>query len=249
MFSQKLSQLLSLGQILILGAGATLALSNRANATEVITLQYKDRSALVTINDLSRFARTGVIPPSIQNLFDTTDKVPSDISTILNQELKISRQFIDSFIDSAIGDFVLGGLDDVINNASSRRDLTNVRSTLVAAYEDDNRVSLIELIERYPQREVQVNITSLEKTYNTVNGIVEDVFPALEVAKTYVQDLVCDCDEQVTQILEDGTEVLVANNNINCQKNNSIGQNKSQSEEETIAEIMARNSTTLVTDK
>ena len=249
MLSPKLSRFISLGQLFILGAGATLALSSRANATELITLQYKDRSALVTIDDLSRFARTGAIPQSIQDLFATTDKIPSDISTILNKELKISRQFVDSFIDSAIGDFVLGGLDEVINNASSSRDLTNVRSTLVAAYEDDNRVSLIELIERYPQNEVQINVTSLEKTYNTVNGIVEDVLPALEVAKTYVQDLVCDCDEPVAQLSEDGTKVLVANNNINCQKNSSIAENNSQSEEETIAQIMARNSTTLVRDK
>ena len=249
MLSQKLSQFISLSQILILSAGATLALSSRANATELVTLQYKDRSALVTINDLSVFARSGVIPQSIQDLFDTTNDISSDISSILNKELKISPQFINSFIDSSIGDFILGGLDDVINNSSSSRDLTNVRSTLVAAYEDDNRVSLIELIERYPQKQVQVNVTSLEKTYNTVSGIVEDVLPALEVAKTYVQDLVCSCEEQITQLSEDGTEVLVTNNNINCQKPTSVVQDSSKSQEETIAEIMARNSTTLVANQ
>ena len=249
MLSQKLSQFISLSQILILSAGATLALSSRANATELVTLQYKDRSALVTINDLSVFARSGVIPQSIQDLFDTTNDISSDISSILNKELKISPQFINSFIDSSIGDFILGGLDDVINNSSSSRDLTNVRSTLVAAYEDDNRVSLIELIERYPQKQVQVNVTSLETTYNTVSGIVEDVLPALEVAKTYVQDLVCSCEEQITQLSEDGTEVLVTNNNINCQKPTSVVQDSSKSQEETIAEIMARNSTTLVANQ
>lgn len=249
MLSQKISQFISLSQILILSAGATLALSSRANATELVTLQYKDRSALVTINDLSVFARSGVIPQSIQDLFDTTNDISSDISSILNKELKISPQFINSFIDSSIGDFILGGLDEVINNSSSSRDLTNVRSTLVAAYEDDNRVSLIELIERYPQKQVQVNVTSLEKTYNTVSGIVEDVLPALEVAKTYVQDLVCSCEEQITQLSEDGTEVLVTNNNINCQKPTSVVQDSSKSQEETIAEIMARNSTTLVANQ
>ena len=249
MLSQKISQFISLSQILILSAGATLALSSRANATELVTLQYKDRSALVTINDLSVFARSGVIPQSIQDLFDTTNDISSDISSILNKELKISPQFINSFIDSSIGDFILGGLDDVINNSSSSRDLTNVRSTLVAAYEDDNRVSLIELIERYPQKQVQVNVTSLEKTYNTVSSIVEDVLPALEVAKTYVQDSVCSCEEQITQLSEDGTEVLVTNNNINCQKPTSVVQDSSKSQEETIAEIMARNSRTLVANQ
>ena len=241
MLSPKLSRLISASQILILGTAATLTLSSRANATEVITIQYKNRSATVNIDDLSRFARNGIVPQSIQDLFDTTDRVPSDISTILNEELKISPQFINSFIDSSIGDFVLGGLEEVINNSSSRRDLTNIRSTLVNAYEDDNRVSLIELIERYPQKEIAVNVTSLEKTYNTINGIVADVLPALEVAKSYVQDLVCECDEPITQLNEDGTTTLVASNNVNCNKSTSVVQDP-KSQEDTVAEIMARNS-------
>lgn len=243
MLGIKISEFVSWGKILILGTGATFAFSNGANATEMIELQYQDRYASVTINDLSSFARTGIVPPSIQNLFDTTNKVPSDISNVLKEELKISAQFMNSFIDSSIGNFILGGLDEVINNSSSRSDLTNVRSTLVAAYEDDSRVSLIELIERYPQRQIEVDVTNLESTYNKINGIVEDVLPALEVAKSYVQDLVCECD--TTALSEDGKTVLVASNNPNCNKNNAVANKSAKSQSERVAEIMARNSSAL----
>ena len=245
MSSQKLFKLITWGKILILGTGIAIALNSRANATETVKIQYQDKYAIVTINDFSRFARNGVIPQSIQNLFDSTNKIPSDISSILNKELKISAKFVNSFIDSSIGDFVLGGLAEVINNSSSRGDLTNVRSTLVAAYEDDNRVSLIELIERYPQREIQVNVTNLEGTYNKISGIVEDVLPALEVAKTYVQDLVCECNS--IAFSEDETTTLLASNNANCNKSKTttIATESAKSEEEKLAEIMARNASTL----
>ncbi|MDJ0635372.1 MAG: alpha/beta hydrolase [Xenococcaceae cyanobacterium MO_188.B29] len=243
MLGQKISKLVSLSQILVLSTGVTLALSNNANATEFIELQYQDRYAAVTINELSRFARNGVIPQSIQNLFDSTNKIPSDISSILNKELKISAKFVNSFINSSIGDFVLGGLDEVINNSSSRGDLTNVRSTLVAAYEDDNRVSLIELIERYPQRELKVNVTDLEGTYNKISDIVEDVLPALEVAKSYVQDLVCECNP--IALSEEGTTTLVASNNANCNKTNAITREPAKSQAEKVSEILARNNATL----
>ena len=243
MLGQKFSKFISLAKVLILGAGATLTLSNSAKATELIELQYQDRYAAVTISDFSRFARSGVIPPNIQNLFDSTDKIPSEISSILNKELKISPKFINSFIDSSIGDFVLGGLDEVINNSSSRRDLTNIRSTLVAAYEDNNRVSLIELIERYPQREIKINVTNLEGTYNKISGLVEDVLPALEVAKTYVQDLVCECNP--VALSAEGTTTLVVSQSSKCNKTNAIATEPAKSQAEKVAEILARNSSTL----
>ncbi len=240
---QKLHQFIFLSQILILSIGATMTLgSSRTHATELIDLQYKDRSALVTIEDLGRFARSGIVPQSIQELFDTRDKVPSEISDILSKELKISQKFIDNFLDSSIGEFILGRLDEVINESSSSTDLKDVRSTLVAAYEDDNQVSLIELIERYPQKEVQINVTSLEGTYNRVVGIVEDVLPALETAKAYIQDLVCDCEDQATQLPEDRTENFAFNNNIDCQNYISAQQKNTNSQDEILAEILARNS-------
>ena len=245
MLRRKFAQLISLSQILVLGVGAALTFSTRANATESITLQYKDRSALVTINDLSNFARSGTIPPSIQELFDTTDTVPSEISAILSKELKISPEFINKIIDSSIGELVLTKLDEVIDESSSSQDLTNIRSTLVAAYEDDNRISLIELIERYPQTEIQINVTSLEVTYNKVAAIVEDILPVLETAIAYVQDAVCDCAEPITRLTEDGTEILVANNNINCQNHNSVAKKTPRSQDEVLTKIMARNSAML----
>ncbi len=243
MLDQKISQFISLTQVLVLGAGLSLTLNNSANATELIQLQYQDRYAAVTIYDLSRFARSGIVPESIQNLFDSRDKISSNISSLLNKELKISPKFVNNFIDSSIGDFILGGLDEVINNSSSRGDLTNIRSTLVAAYEDNNRVSLIELIERYPQREIKVNVTNLESTYNKISGIVEDVLPALEVAKSYVQDLVCECAPIATS--DAPTATLVASGDYSCNETKNIAMKPAKSQAEKVAEIIARNSSTL----
>ena len=245
MMRQKLHQVMFLSKILILSAGATMTLGNsRVHATELIELQYQDRSALVTIDDLSRFARSGIMPQSIQDFFDTTDKVPSEISAILSKELKISQNFIDNLIESSIGEFILGRLDEVINESSSSADLKDVRSTLVAAYEDDNRISLIELIERYPQKEVRINVTSLEVTYNRIVGIVEDVLPVLETAKAYIQDIVCECEEKATGLPQDGTEILTSHNNINCQNYIST-QQQPKSQDEIITEISASNSVIL----
>lgn len=243
MLRNKLHRFTFLSQILMLSVGATMTLGiSKTHATELIDLQYKERSALVTIEDLSRFARSGIVPQSIQDLFDTADTVPSEISAILSKELKISQNFIDNLLESSIGEFILGRLDEVINESSSSADLKDVRSTLVAAYEDDNQISLIELIERYPQTEVRINVTSLEGTYNRIVGIVEDVLPALETARAYIQDIVCECEEQAMRLPQEGTEILTAQDNINCQNYISTQQQKPKSQEKIITEISARNS-------
>ena len=244
MVNLKIPKITLISQAVILGVSASLLVGIQANATEMIELKYQERSATVSTSDLNRFARNGVVPQSIQDLFNTTDQVPDFLSSLLNQELKISPNFINSFLDSSIGNFVLGGLDEVINESSSKRDLTNIKSTVTAAYNDDNRVSLLEILERYPQRRIKVNVTSLEGTYNKVSGIVEDVLPALEVAKSYVQDIVCDC-QPVAKVSEDGTTTLVANNTANCNQTAKVATESVKTQEERIAEIIARNSTKL----
>ncbi len=71
-----------------------------------------------------------------------------------------------------------------------------MKKTLIKAYKDDRRVSLMELLEKYPAKKIKVDITDLEEPYNDVKNFVEDILPALEVAKSVVEDLVCECEQQ-----------------------------------------------------
>ena len=68
----KIPKLSLISQAVILSAGASFLLGSNANATEMIDLKYQDRSVTVSTFDLNRFARNGVVPQSIQDLFDTT---------------------------------------------------------------------------------------------------------------------------------------------------------------------------------
>ena len=181
------------GFYLGIGIGASLILNSSVGATEVIELKYKQNQLSISTAELRNFADSGELPSDLQTFLQTTDQVPQFWSGLLKREIYISPQFLNSLIDTTTGEFVLLKLDEVINSSSSKQDLNAIRSTVVSAYDDDNRISIMELLDRYPIARVQIDLTGLEGAYNQAKTFVEQVLPALEVAKVFLQDLVCEC--------------------------------------------------------
>ena len=178
---------------LCLGIGASLVLNNSVGATEVIELKYKQDQLTISTAELRHFADTGEIPMELQTFLQTTEQVPQFWSGLLKQKIYISPQFLTSVIDTTTGQFVLLKLDETINTSSSGQDLDAIRSTVIAAYDDDNQISIMELLERYPVERIKIDLTNLEGAYNQAKAFIEEVLPALEIAKAFLQDLVCEC--------------------------------------------------------
>lgn len=187
---------------------ASSAIVLEAQAAEQITLSYQGSEVDVTRSELDSFTETGELPDSIQNLLGTEVEVPTTIRTLLNREIKIPN-FIEEFLESATGEFVLGQLDDTISDASGRteRDLFDLKTAFKNAAKDQE-LSFMEIVRQYPQKNVRVNLTNLESTYNRVSNFVERVQPALEVAKGFLSDIICDCN--TASAMPDATDASYA---------------------------------------
>ena len=210
--SQKFSKALFLGQALLLGTGASLLLNSSATATEIVDLKYKDVEISISTVELKSFAETGIIPDVLQKFLQTTQQVPEFLSNLLTKEIRISPQFINNVLDSSTGEFILLKLDETINTSSSGRDLEAIKSAVVAAYNDNNSISVMELLEKYPIRQIQIDLTSLEGAYNQAKNFVEQVLPALEVAKAFLQDVICECETSEAVVFPDSPRSLVSTN-------------------------------------
>lgn len=170
------------------------AIASSARAAEQISLSYQGSEINVTRQELESFTETGVIPDAIQQLLGTDETIPPAIRTLLVEEIKVPA-FVEKFLDSSTGEFVLNQLDETISSTSgsTEQDLFDLKTAFNDAASDD-QISFIELVRKYPQSNVRVDLTSLEGTYNRVSNFVERVQPALEVAKGFLADIVCDCD-------------------------------------------------------
>ena len=190
----RLYRVFSFSQALLLGTAASLLMKTNANATSVIDIKYKETEISLKTKELKKFADTGEIPPKLQQFFNDTEQVPEFLSGLLTQEIYISRSLIDDVLESTTGEFFLLKLNQTIDSSASAEDLEAIKKTVVKAYKDDQELSILELLSEYPKPRLTVDLTGLEGTYNDASLFAEKILPAWEVAKSFVADIVCDCE-------------------------------------------------------
>lgn len=187
-------------QALVLGTATASAVlfSGEVQAAETITLRFDGREQTFEVSNIARFAATGeAATPEIQAYFEREPEVRRLVQSIFGAEIYISPEFlrdVESELRSPTADFILIQLSKLISTPTNPELTDALRSAVFTALGDDNRLSLIEIIERYPEPNVQINLTGLETVYNDVAQFVERVLPALEVAKQYLQTIICDCE-------------------------------------------------------
>ena len=181
---------------LLLGIFTSLLINPTAIAAKIIDVKYKETELSIKTKELQKFANTGEIPPELQQFLDDTEEVPEFLSNLLNQEIYISRSLIEDILNSTTGEFLLLKLDQAVDSSGNRSDLEAVKEAIIRSYKDDRRLSLIELLSEYPKRRIEVDITNLEDTFNEANQLVEKIIPIWEVAKSFLADVVCDCEHE-----------------------------------------------------
>lgn len=182
------------GQSLLLGLGATLCFSAGAQAAETITIRYLDDTITVPVSNLETYARTGEAQtPEVREFFERHSELGQIVQDALTTQIYISEAFLQDTLNSSVGEFVLVKLNELIGSPSWREDLQPLRTALLDAYQDDNSFSILEVIQDLPDEDINLNLSGLEPVYRDVRAFVERIYPALEVAKDFLQDLVCDC--------------------------------------------------------
>lgn len=181
---------------LAIGTGlATLAMGGNAIAADQITLRYEGTVRTVPVENFSIFAETGeAVDPDVEEFFAEFPLLRDIVQEVLTAEIIIPPSVGDRLRSSSVGQFILLQLNKLLTTPTSDDELDNLRTALVASYESDNRFSLLEIINAYPQSEVVLELDSLRPIYDDVKVFVERIQPALEVAREFLQDLICDCE-------------------------------------------------------
>lgn len=222
------NRLLPLGLVSTVLTGTAL-FTTPAIAADQVKFQYKDTVVALTQQDLEQFTKTGVLPDTLQTLLNTDKQLPESVRTLLTREIKIPK-FVEKLLDSSTGEFLLLRMDSAISgtNPGTQEDLNALKSAFNASINDDKKLSFLEVINRYPGSTIQVNLTNLEGIYNRTSNFIERVQPALAVAKSYMQDLVCDCNtkqavQPTSSSLESNTAAAVPTSvAASCQETKSL---------------------------
>ena len=140
-----------------------------AVAAEEVIFYYGIASQSVSLEELENFAHTGKTSPSLEFLLDFSQQNPQFARYVLNQEFPLEAIWVANILNSAPGKFLLGETSKVVHSKSKRANVQALRGSLVQSASDDNRVSLLEVLQNYPTQQVYVDGTVFSKPFKPFN--------------------------------------------------------------------------------
>lgn len=180
--SLPLHQVLHCAVGLGLAMGIVLASQPKTIAAEQIVLKYHMIERSVSIDDLTTFVETGETTAQLRRYFRLSGQDPEHLRQILSEEVEIDVVMLDRALDNAVGDIMLDEMGDFVHTPSEEANREAMRSALILSASDDDRVSLIEVLQNYPTSEIHVNGNRVHTAYrqiqnvaNAVSGILESI--------------------------------------------------------------------------
>ncbi len=183
----------NLKQILLgLGTGL-LCFSNSALAAESVLLTYNQEELNIPISKLKSFSQTGDLTPEMESFFQTTEQVPRVWSNLLTDEVKVP-EFIESFLESPRGRFVLHRIETVVFHLDEKSQ-AEIDTALINSMKDDDTISIMEIVEKYPEPTVKINLNELETDYEEVKQFINSINSNnWETAVNELgQEILCEC--------------------------------------------------------
>ncbi len=168
--------------IALLLAGMAISLSpSKAQASEEIVFTYGGATQTVSLAELQTFAATGEISSALDFLLNFGKQNPLMIRWILNQEFPADTRLIYDLLNTAPGEYVLSQTSHVVGSKSERANVKALRGALVASASDDNVISLIELLDKYPTQQVYVDGKILAKARENLTQFIEETSKYIQI--------------------------------------------------------------------
>jgi hypothetical protein len=163
-------------------AGATFY-STDGLAAERVVLRYGILRESVPVADLTRFAETG--DRSALEGYGISDNDSEQIRTALTQQVQIDPVWVDRGLNNPIGNVLLDEISQSIQTPTGDASRQALRSALVLSASDDSKISLLEVIQKYPTPEVQVDAKRLSKSYNQLAKFESQIRKVLGVISPF----------------------------------------------------------------
>lgn len=163
------SELLSSMALLLWGISGVLVSASPAGAAEQLIVTYGAFQASFTVSDLEILANTGETPNSVDFYLELAGLTSEQFRSILTAEFDVSHSVLDDMLNTEGGEYLLSEVTQVIHTPSQQANIQALRSSLVLAASDDQKVSLLELLQTYPTEQVFINGANLIQLANDLS--------------------------------------------------------------------------------
>ena len=127
-----------------------------AEAAQSVVLKYRFLWESISIKELSTFARTAELSPTLRTYLKLAGKEPDQVRRDLTQEVKVNPNVLSQLLNTPIGELLLAQVSEVVHTPDNVANRESLRGALVSSALPDGKVTLIETLEEYPTPEVHV---------------------------------------------------------------------------------------------
>jgi hypothetical protein len=155
----------------------------------------------ISIGELTEFAATGKLSRGWRFYLNLANIDRENFRAALTRPVKINARFLDSTLNSLLGEFALYEIGQIVQTPSGRANIQALRSTMVLSALNDDHFSVLELLQNYPTQQVLVNGLRLARVGSRVSQLrgqgATNLASELEGWMLQVQasaaENVCDC--------------------------------------------------------
>jgi hypothetical protein len=177
-----------------------------ALANKELRFRFGPFGRSMSMQDLTRFAETGELPSGWGFFFNVAGVDPEIVRSALTQEVSVSLRFLDQTLNNLLGEYLLYQVGQVIQTRSNTANIQALRSASVLSAADDNHLSLLEILQRYPTPQVTINGARLARLgrnasrFQAQGGVratavsIEDWLVQLQASAA---ETLCTCDQPV----------------------------------------------------
>lgn len=201
---QKVGSWLGLWSVLTLSTWAAMGQPTKA-ATKV-KFTYGPFGQSLTVKELKTFIETGKPSSKLKFFLNTADQEPETVRRFLAQDVKINLRLADRILYFLPGEYALFQAGQIFHTPGRVANIQALRSGVIQSLSDDNKISLIEFLEKYPLSEMTIDGVRLARAANQIDRIVSRFAPKVEtgaaIANEILESLVCDCESVKTEQVE-----------------------------------------------
>ncbi|MGI0490660.1 alpha/beta hydrolase [Alkalinema pantanalense CENA528] len=183
------NQLQGWGRILALVCGCPIGFSLLwagsfpAQAAETAIVKYSILRESIPVQDLSEFGKTGTQSPALAAHLKLAKRDPAQVRQSLTDTVKLDKKLADRVLNSPIGDRLLDELSTAIYNPAGVADRQALRAALTLSVQDDGKLSVLEVLEKYPTKEVLIDGDRISEVYQRLRKLEKQLKNPLSLLK------------------------------------------------------------------
>lgn len=177
----KLTKFVSIGIAILLGSSASiLPCSSRALGAEKIVLTFGPIRQAVRISDLEEFAKDGTTTPTLRQIIKASKMDAGTLRGLMGLEIGLKPANLARVIYSTPGEKITDEIGQAIRTHRRTESGKALRAAVILAAGDDGKVSILEILKKYPLAEVYVDVASIGAAVAKVQGVAASLQTLLQ---------------------------------------------------------------------